>query len=442
MDTQSIHQLIKNQDLSGATSALKHLIQDTTPLVVQNLCINQDQYSLNSVNGLMSDHHANEYFFKFHTEENEKEQVSEYYQAKVLKEAGYPVQEPLFSNTTPNQQIVIYKRIQDSRFADVCSDYEKGKSSKENRSFNANELIAIEEKIDQYFSKIALKTLHQTQGIEGIHQPIFQLFYHRLVNDLSKPPTCYEEIGGRIQSFYKNQTAVFQGFNGEVLRLPFEELIDLKWSINQIDYPETLKSCLEACLVDLTPQALLPGFAFNSHGDAHHANVWLHEDQTFSLFDPAFANAQIPALLAEVKATFHNIFAHPFWLYEPDFFSQHYDVKACVEQDKICVETNYILSDIREGFLTSKAVNFWKPLYKALKEDIPFETFERTVRLALFTCPILVMNLLVTPDSSHNPTSSLIGFCQAIKAAQKPLKGSDDFVKFFEYIKSENAHHG
>ena len=58
---------------------------------------------------------------------------------------------------------------------------------------------------------------------------------------------------------------------------------------------------------------------------------------TLELFDPAFAGRSIPALLGEVKATFHNIFAHPLWLYTPDLAGRAYRVTAERSGDRIVV---------------------------------------------------------------------------------------------------------
>ena len=48
------------------------------------------------------------------------------------------------------------------------------------------------------------------------------------------------------------------------------------------------------------------------------------------LFDPAFAATDIPALLAPVKATYHNALAHPFWLYHPDEAAERFSVESTV----------------------------------------------------------------------------------------------------------------
>ena len=53
------------------------------------------------------------YFFKFHAEENETESLekTEYYNAKILAEFGWPAVQPVFTSHKPGLQFVIYEYI-------------------------------------------------------------------------------------------------------------------------------------------------------------------------------------------------------------------------------------------------------------------------------------------------------------------------------------------
>ena len=88
--------------------------------------INDDRYSLNSVNGTAVDGDGQRLFFKFHTEEGEAETVGEYYKAHVLAEAGLPVDLPVKASSTPGRQFLLYAFRNDAKLADVCLKLETG----------------------------------------------------------------------------------------------------------------------------------------------------------------------------------------------------------------------------------------------------------------------------------------------------------------------------
>ena len=108
-------------------------------------------------------------------------------------------------------------------------------------------------------------------------------------------------------------------------------------------------------------------------------------------FDPAFAGAHLPALLAEIKPTFHNIFAHPDWLYHPDDAAKQLDCHASVRAGVLHVQHNWEPSPLRRAFLESKQQHVWRPLLAA--PLLAGQAWHRYMRLALFCCPTLVMNL-------------------------------------------------
>lgn len=155
-----------------------------------------------------------------------------------------------------------------------------------------------------------------------------------------------------------------------------------------------------------------------------------------TLFDPAFAGRHVPALLAEVKATFHNCLAHPFWLYDPIEAAARYSPRARWSGGEIEVTLDWELSPLRAAFLESKAQRIWRPLLHHLAAAGCLEVgWRETLRCALFCCPALVMSLRSGDGPAHNPISSLIGLAVAVMAGSEPLAGGADVVtRFFDRI--------
>jgi hypothetical protein len=138
----------------------------------------------------------------------------------------------------------------------------------------------------------------------------------------------------------------------------------------------------------------------------------------------------VPSLLAEVKTTFHNILAHPLWLYDPDEAASRYKAQARYEDGTLHIETDWELSQVRRDLLKVKADEAWRPLLVLLKgRNLLPQDWRDVVRLALFLCPTLVMNLRADAGR-HNPVSSLIGFANAVRAGSEPL-GEPDLVSAF-----------
>ena len=68
----------------------------------------------------------------------------------------------------------------------------------------------------------------------------------------------------------------------------------------------------------------------------------------------------------------------------------------------------------------------------AARNMLPHD-WRRVIRLALFLCPTLVMNLRAGAGS-HNPASSLIGFSVAVMAGSEPVAGEDVVTAFLDVI--------
>lgn len=423
--TEAIRRALRLGDRARAEALLRDLIGPLVKRDVGALEISCDRYSLNSVHGFVDIAGLGVHFFKFHHEENEEQGVGEYYNAQVLEDAGYSVDRPLFAETAPGRQILLYRKRDDPRLSDVCSELDKGRGAA-----RCDAVIATQRAADKKHAAIACRDLHMAALREVAGEPIFQLFFNRLVDDPHGGPD--QPLAGRVARFYAGRQVTWPG-----LTASFEDIAACRWRINALDYPVSLGAAFEQAKRRLHPAALAPGPAFAAHGDAHNANVWLEGSADGSaprltLFDPAFAGRHVPALLAEAKASFHNVFAHPFWLYEPDHASTVFTARASKTGDLIEVETDYRLSALRRAFLESKAECFWRPLLAELRRrGWLADNWRQIVRSALFCCPTLVMNLLATEGSSHTPVTSLIAFSQAIKAAVGPANGAEDDVEAF-----------
>ncbi len=182
-------------------------------------------------------------------------------------------------------------------------------------------------------------------------------------------------------------------------------------------YKQTIAELFTAATKHLHPASLATAGGVVAHGDAHNANVW-YTKTGLEFFDPAFAGEDVPSLLAEVKSTFHNIFAHPLWLYDPEDATACFHATATTRREELHIETNWALTPIRRDLLRVKAENFWRPWLRTL-QDCAFlpPDWRQTIRLALFLCPTLVMNLAA---DRHTPTTTAIGFAVAVMAGSEP----------------------
>jgi hypothetical protein len=143
----------------------------------------------------------------------------------------------------------------------------------------------------------------------------------------------------------------------------------------------------------------------------------------------------VPALLAEVKATFHNIFAHPFWLYDAPIAGQRFGARVAPRDGWMEVQHDWRLSPLRSAFLESKARHVWRPLLAELKSRalLPAD-WRRYLRRALFCCPTLVMDLRAGGSGGHNPVSSALGFSVALMVGGEPVEGRDLAADFLDAI--------
>ncbi|WP_374651214.1 hypothetical protein [Dongia sp.] len=400
----------KSGDLAGAAGIIAELLKAKFGLAATSIRINVDIYSLNSLNGFF-DAAGKAYFFKFHQEENEETMAGEYYRAGLLAEAGLPVDRPLFVSTEPGEQILVYRRREDRRFADVlkeldfCSDQAA-----------IGRAVAAERHLNEELMSVYRRTLHPIDAAQSAAEPIHRLFHARLA-DADRPGI----IGSRFGSFYRGQAFAFPGVS-----LSWDELKQLQFEVNGVRYRDTLGALFAEAFTTLAPASFAGAGGVTAHGDAHNANVWYENGNGAArlvMFDPAFAGVHVPALLAEVKTSFHNIFAHPLWLYDPAAAAGRYHATAARRGDVLHIETDWCPSPVRWALLDAKRQLLWQPLLHELADRklLP-ANWRRIVQLALFLCPTLVMNLRAGAGS-HNPVSSAIGLATAIAMGSDPVAG-------------------
>jgi hypothetical protein len=398
----------------AAQAALIQLTTEVIGLPATSLTINQDQYSLNSLNGFVTLDNGESLFFKYHNEEGEERTIDEYYNAALLKDAGYLVDVPKYQCGEPGRQILFYQKRTDRRLADVCRDMEFSGDD-----YLKSAMISAQEIADQQTLACTRRSFQMGDVTLIAREPIHQLFYHRLVDDNLNPG-----FEARVKRFYINQT-----FQLGDCSLDWSTFSTARWQINGKKMCKTVAELMMESAIRLNPIHLSEQGVVCAHGDAHNANVWFEkkerDDYQLVYFDPAFAGRQIPTLLAEIKATFHNIFAHPFWLYEPSIAEARYQAKVRYEAGTIIVEHDWQLSALRQAFLASKAEHYWRPLLKFMRQQgvLPHD-WQAILRCGLFCCPTLVMPLLAGL-SNHNPTSSAVGWSVAIMLGSGAEDGSD-----------------
>ncbi|WP_423820681.1 hypothetical protein V5738_10090 [Salinisphaera sp. SPP-AMP-43] len=412
--------LVAAGEVAAAEAELSLLVAEITGVPVVELRINADAYSLNSLNGLLRLTDGRRLFFKYHQEEGEQATIAEYYNGQLLADAGLPVDLPQHASGAPGRQILLYAAREEQRLADVCRAIEAGADGAE----TSETVVAAQAELDRADCRAALETLLPAEPAALAAEPIHQLFYNRLVSNEARPG-----FGGRVGQYYVGREFQLAG-----TALGWQELQGAAWTINGVDYRHSLGALFAEAAERLAPSALADHGAATAHGDAHNANVWYRPGGAPALvtFDPAFAGHQIPVLLAGIKATFHNIFAHPLWLYEPGAASEYYQASVERDGDRLVVEHDWQLTPLRAAFLESKIEHYWRPLLAELDRRgwLPTD-WARIIRLALFCCPTLVLDLRAGAGSRQHPIPSTIGFAISIMAGSEPESGADvvsDFI--------------
>ncbi len=408
-------------DQASAERILVQLFLDLFEMSVTDLRINYDQYSLNSLNGFF-EADGSSFFFKFHQEDGEEGMSGEYYRAEILSDAGLPVDRPVHMSTLPGEQVLVYRRRSDPRFSDVLRELDLADDPTRRRI-----AVEAEGRLSDELLAVYLRTLAPATPRQVSAEPINRLFYDRMVDtQTGRYP------GGRLEHFYVGKEFEFPG-----LRLTWEEFSRLRFDVNGLGYRHTVGELFDAAARRLRPDCLADAGGVVAHGDAHNANVWFTREgdgAKLSFFDPAFAGSHVPTLMAEVKATFHNVFAHPLWLYDPDDAANTFEASATLDGEILRVRTDWELTPVRRDLLDVKAARLWKPLLTELEgRGMLPPDWRDVLRSGLFLSPTLVMNLR-SGARTHNPVSSLIAFSVAVMVGSPPIQGADMVTRFLASI--------
>lgn len=387
MDILQQVQALQFSDRKQAEDLLTQFLRQVYPEEIAQIELRPLAISLNSFNGFLTLANGKRYFFKTHTEADTV--ISEYYNAHQLSETGYPVIKPLFSSTTVGQQLLIYDVIEDESVFDLAWQIECGSSAA------LDELTLAQHDSDQHLLDLYYHSIEFQSAENALHSPIHQLFYHRLT-------------GGRLERFYDRNNKMVLPNKTYTL----DEVRSTNWIINGQVYRDNLDRLIQEAINVLHPKQ--SGITVVGHGDAHNGNVFFQKrKQSTKLiyFDPAFAGRHNP-LLDLVKPLFHNVFA--MWMYFPH---QKRDTTQIDFRDKNgtwIVEYNYQLHPVRNMFLESKTTYVLIPLLKHLQKNgwLP-SNWRRYLKLALFCCPFLTMNL--ADNLKFPPEISLLGLAMAIE---------------------------
>ncbi len=406
---QQLQRSLREGSVAAATEIARTLLTDLLGEAVTLINFTLDAYSLNSVSGTLTTKSGKSLFFKFHTEEGEEDSVSEYYQAELLATAGLPVDVPVAYSTTPGSQVVVYKIRHERRMADVGVDLERNDPE---LAQLPKDLALAQRELDGHIGRVLLETLRPPvpeSAATGIHQ----LFHQRLVTDGGYP-------GGRYANWYLSQPT-------------WNAIASKPWVIDGITYPNSLTDLVDDVEQLLRPTELAKQWVATAHGDDHAGNIWVVEGPTgptLRLFDPAFAAADIPALLAPIKATYHNVFAHPFWLYYPELVAPvTYSFDDIVW---VSTEADDELSPLRQEILNSLTDNVWLPLLLELTRlgALP-ANWRQIIRAGLVACPLLVTNLLADVRSEG---VQYLGLANVIRAGVEPVGDSDPISRWLDRL--------
>ncbi len=444
-------------DKAGAELELLLFLKENEDSAIAKVELQPKPESLNSLNGFVTYASGERYFFKTHTEENEK--VSEYYNAEELARAGYPVITSKQITQKVGKQIVLYQIItyptlfdlmkveEDKALNDTRSETNASTGSKTNVATEsktnsamgskaidattsetiaataavnfANKLLAGQIQLDKTVFDIYAKTLSHSSKEEQSKAPIHQLFSHRLADD------------GRVGLFYKRKSIQL---GSEVV--PFETLAKMNWTINGVDYSESISQLIDRSRNDLAPRQ---GPAIAGHGDAHNGNIFVDlEKSKFYMFDPAFAGRHHP-LLDLTKPLFHNVFAR--WMYYPEQVIHEFDLKFDLHGDRIVIEHSFKPSVLRLGHLKTRVDNVLRPTVALLNGTGDFDDSWRSfVRSALFCCPFLTVNLFAeyvpngTLSERYKLPIKLLGLAMAVELGAMAHKGSNQLTDIIDEV--------
>jgi hypothetical protein len=384
LDLQHI-QALQFRDLKSANAALKDFLKANFPYDVVTVDLRPSAVSLNSINGVLLTQQGEKLFFKTHIEPQSI--IHEYYNSTVLAEAGYPVIQPVYSSTEWGKQLLIYP------FFELPSLFEVARELETTQSQDTEAIVALQQQADDRLWQIYQQTLAILPAQDHASAPVHQLFFHRLT-------------GGRFDQFYRGQDIYLPGQT-----LSYEQLAQRHWQINGIAYEDTLSELVRKAIDRLDPNQN-ETVAVVGHGDAHNGNVFVDQAQgKLVYFDPAFAGRHSP-FLDLTKPVFHNVFA--IWMYFPQAVAQALSIQMEIHAGQVIVTHDFVPSALRIAFLHSKLNRVLKPLLQHLNaQNLLSPHWREELKLALFCCPFLTMNLRDT--QRFPPEITLLGLAIAIE---------------------------
>jgi hypothetical protein len=378
-------QSLQFSDVKAASALMKDFLNAILPFKINEVTIRPLAVSLNSLNGFLLADDGRKLFFKTHVEP--KSIINEYYNSTILAEAGYPVIQPIFSSNEWGKQLLIYEYVEYPSLFDMIRKLELDDKQ------NADLIVSLQQKSDDELWKIYLETLQPLAAEQHEKAPIHQLFSHRLT-------------GGRFTSFYENTDIVLPGQT-----IHFSTLAKMRWIVNRVEFKESIANLVEQAIAGLDPsRSETPSII--GHGDAHNGNVFVdRENSSLVYFDPAFAGRHSP-FLDLAKPLFHNVFA--IWMYFPYEIAKTISISCEIKEDALIVEHNFAPSAVRLALLQSKIQRVLTPLVKELKSREWLDPYwKKYLKLALFCCPFLTMNLSDT--QKFPPEITLLGLAMAVE---------------------------
>jgi hypothetical protein len=393
-------QALQFQDKAAAEALLLEFVRQTFPdLNASAVELRPLAVSLNSFNGFLTLADGRRLFFKTHVEPGSV--IHEYYNSKLLADAGYPVIQPVYSSTEYGKQLLIYDVIESPSVFDVARAIERGERD------DLAALTEAQHRADADLLQIYLSTFEMQPAEEAAKAAVHQLFYHRL--------------GTRYEQFYAGKTLDLPG-----ACLAWDELLRRKWIVNGNTSDTTLSEAIGTAgnllnLEKIAAQLKLDSFgSVVGHGDAHNGNVFFIPEGLM-YFDPAFGGRHHP-LMDLAKPLFHNVFAT--WMYHPQEVATTLNLDWRDDGTTITVEHDYRPSACRRMFFESKIELVFKPLLDELrKRGDPFfalKIWKSYLKSALMCCPLLTMNL--ADSNRFPPTITLLGLCYTVEMGIYPFE--------------------
>jgi hypothetical protein len=384
-------QRLQFADRTRSEQLLLSFVRETFALDVARVEIRPSSVSLNSVNGRLILGDGVRLFFKTHTDDDGV--IDEYYNAVTLKNAGYPVLQPVLKSTVAGRQFLVYEMIDDPTLFDVAWQIERS-----TMDFSPD-LTRAQGTLDRQLQDIYRSTLQWQSAEEAACAPIHQLFFHRLA-------------GGRADRFLSNIRVLDMGERS----VPFPELREARWSINGQRYHETIDSLIETAKEVLHPKQAGPSVV--GHGDAHNGNIFFcGSAEEMLYFDPAFAGRHNP-FLDIAKPLYHNVFA--MWMYFPGVKHHETTMKIVYRSGVLEVDHDYVLHPVREAFLQSKISNVVIPLVRELDARSWLQgNWRRYLKSALLCCPLLTVDL--ADEAKFPPAMTVLGLASAIEMGADSL---------------------